>query len=332
MQAYIVLSTLCNLNCSHCIRNFTKKTDEQLSYKDVVSLLDEIYAYDKNTQIIITGGEPTIHKQFFEILSYATSLFKNVTICSNGVFSEKILQSFYKFPDITVQLSIDGSEKFHNLIRGSDCFCKVIHSLKELTSHNIKTIVSTTVNSLNIYSIPDLESVLNQFQILSWKIDLEQTFSKKEEVNILSIDSWNKFVDFIIINTKLPISIKKIFDFELFKKMEIKKGKDYLKSIANPNCGCCKTKYYVYPDLKVRICTCMDSIYLGDLRNEKISIILDSFPEKRKLFKVKIDSPCYNCEWLYICNGGCPGYSHYVFNKFGYGDIRCPKIKDYYGL
>lgn len=332
MQAYIVLSTLCNLSCSHCIRNFTKKTDEQLSYKDIVFLLDEISAYDNNTQIIITGGEPTIHKQFFDILSYATSLFKNVTICSNGVFSEEILQRFYKFPNITIQLSIDGSEEFHDLIRGSGCFYKVINSLRGLTSHNIKTVISTTVNSLNIRDISNLENILTQFQILNWKIDMEQTFSKEEEVNCLSIESWNSFVDYMLINSRLPISIKKIFDFEVFKKMEIKKGKDYLKSIANPNCGCCRTKYYVYPDLKVRICTCMDTMYLGDLKNEKISVILDSFPEKRKLFKVRTDSPCYNCEWLYICNGGCPGYSQYKFNGFGYGDIRCKKVRDYYGV
>lgn len=332
MQAYVVLLTKCNLSCSHCIRNFTENTKDIISFAEVTNIFDEIYTNNPKTHLILTGGEPTLHPDFFKILSYANNLFDHISICSNGVYNEKILNGLYDFPKITVQISIDGDAQYHDLMRGSGNFEKSLQTIKKLIQNNIPTTVSTTVNKLNINSIIDLGKILTQFNLKKWQIELEQTFSVDESKKLLSISEWNSFVDSLLAQIKIPISIKKLYDFDLFRRMENKYGKSTLEKISNPNCGCCRSKYYIYPDKTVRICTCIDNFFLGNLNEESLNEIIKKFPEMRKKFNIKYNTPCINCEWLYICNGGCPGYSNFVFNEFGFGDIRCPKVRDYYGL
>lgn len=332
MQAYVVLSTKCNLRCSYCIRTFTEKTVGELDFEDTKLILDSIYKNNSKTHLILTGGEPTLHPSFFSILSYAEKLFNNITVCSNGVYSESILQQIINYSRIIVQISLDGPKKIHDLIRGEGNFERAMNSICQLTSHNIQTTISTTVNKLNIQSVLDLGSILSKYNINKWQIEMEQCFSEVESENKLNISEWNSFVDLIVNQIKLPLSIKKIYDFDLFKKMESKYGKEFLKKIANPNCGCCKSKYYIYPDKTVRICTCIEKVLLGSLNYESLESILKKMALMRKKLDVRENTPCFNCEWLYICNGGCPGYSNYIFKEFGYGDIRCPRVKAYYGL
>ena len=332
MQAYVVLSTKCNLRCSHCIRNFTEKTSNELEYEDTKSIFDSIYKNNPKTHLILTGGEPTLHPNFFPILSYAETLFKNITVCSNGVYSDDILKQIVTYSKSVVQISLDGTKEIHDLIRGDGNFEKSINSIRQLTSHNILTTISTTVNKQNKHSILELGNILSKFKINKWQIEMEQVFSEKEAEKKLNISEWNSFVDLIVNQIKLPLSIKKIYDFDVFKKMEIKYGKEFLAKIANPNCGCCKSKYYIYPDKTVRICTCIENVLLGNLRHETLDTILKRMPSMRRILDVRENTPCYNCEWLYFCNGGCPGYSNYIFKEFGHGDIRCPRVKAYYGL
>ena len=332
MQAYVVLSTKCNLKCSHCIRNFTIKTSEELSFEDTISILDNVYNNNSKTHLILTGGEPTLYPHFFSILSYASNFFNNITICSNGVYPDGVLKQIINYPKIVVQISLDGSKETHDIIRGEGSFEKSMYTVKELTSHNIQTTISTTVNKSNIQSIFELGDILSNYKIKKWQIEMAQAFSERESARALTISEWNTFVDLLMEQNKTTLSIKKIYDFDLFQRMEAKYGKEFLTRIANPNCGCCKSKYYIYPDKTVRICTCIENILLGNLKDESLESILEKMPLMRKQLRVRENSPCFNCEWLYICNGGCPGYSNYIFKEFGYGDIRCPKVKTYYGF
>ena len=158
---------------------------------------------------------------------------------------------------------------------------------------------------------------------------MEQTFSVEEVKKRLSIEEWNIFVDKIIHVTRNKMSIKKLFDFQLFERME-KVLDSTVLSYAVKNCGFCSKKFYIYPDFSVRACTCMDDFILGNLKHDSLSDILDSMNDKRRLLEIKEDSICFTCRWKKFCNGGCPGYSLYFNKKLGYGDIRCPKVRDYY--
>lgn len=332
MQIYFVLSLDCNLHCSHCIRNFNGKLSESIDLHNAISVLESIRKVDSRAQIIITGGEPTLHKDFFEIVSETQKYFYNIVICSNGICSVEKLKKLCTLKNITVQISIDGNQEAHDKRRGKGTFEKAINAIKTLIANDIRVRVSTTVNTENISSMFDLADTLSSLRITKWQVSQEQCFSETEAKKQLNTSIWNCFVDELLTKAKLQVKIKKLYDFALFEKMEKKFGKEYIKNNAITNCGCCSEKMYIYPDLSVRACTCMDSFILGSLEENTYSEILSSMNEKKSLLKVKENSPCSKCEWLYLCNGGCAGYSKYYFNEIGYGDRRCPKVNVFYGL
>ena len=87
----IFLTDKCNMKCAHCfiIKEVPKKTLEMNTneYKKFFSSLK-----GRTSQILFTGGEPTLRKDFYEILesAYFDGKVSTVTIFTNGLYPEKI--------------------------------------------------------------------------------------------------------------------------------------------------------------------------------------------------------------------------------------------------
>ena len=64
------LTRACNLRCPHCYMEGGTKAENELSTVECLSLIDELK--DLGTEmLILTGGEPLLRKDIFEIARYA---------------------------------------------------------------------------------------------------------------------------------------------------------------------------------------------------------------------------------------------------------------------
>ena len=112
MQIYLLLTESCNLNCSYCIRG-NKKNE----YIDVSILKQIIKRNDfSDCQVLLTGGEPLLHPQIFEITNFCLDSFKYVAINTNATMYKKC--QIPKSDRLHLQISLDGNELIHNRIRG----------------------------------------------------------------------------------------------------------------------------------------------------------------------------------------------------------------------
>jgi radical SAM protein with 4Fe4S-binding SPASM domain len=307
---------------------------EELDIKkdDAIAVLGAIYEYDKNAEIVLTGGEPSLYKDFFVVLDSASALFKKVSVCTNGCFDKAFVEKLKTYKDTKIQISIDGDEAHHDLMRGKGSYEEAVNSVRELLEIGMDVSVSTTVNKTNIASMFALADELQSCKVPLWKISMEQAFSLPELAKQISIKEWNDFVDKILGFAKIKVITKKLFDFELFERMEEKLGKKYIAEHCITNCGFCRSKLYVYPDCTVRGCTCINDITFGNLKHDSLEEVFANMAEAKSVQQVRKDTPCADCRWLYLCNGGCPGYSYFFKKDIGFGDIRCPKVKRFYGL
>ena len=322
MQIYILLTNNCNLACSHCIRN--DKSNNSLSDEEIEILFNNIEFTNKH--IVITGGEPSLHPKFTYILDEVSNRAKKVTVCTNGInnyYFEKIKNS-----NIHIQFSIDGSKEYHNKIRGLDSFDKIVRNIQLLQEYNISHSISTVVNKLNISSIykmlDDLKKVVQNGYI---RFNSQMNFGNSSEEDILSVDLWNNFVDRVN-KIKFPIQIRadKLFDFEVVERLSCDEL-NMLSKNAIKNCGNCTHKVYIYPDLNVYSCTCLDFLPIGNLKKDNLNKILISENSKKFInYLPKLEKTCMECKYLELCNGGCLGTAFKVHREFGHGDPRCPKI------
>lgn len=72
--------TICNLNCSYCYARKNEKWNVLPTKQKIDVILNKIKQIDKNVEIILLGGEPTLHPLYFYILDQLSDLSNVVSI------------------------------------------------------------------------------------------------------------------------------------------------------------------------------------------------------------------------------------------------------------
>lgn len=323
MQIYLLLTERCNLNCKMCIRG--DKSNKELSLIDIKELqtLEELTAHD----IVITGGEPTLCKEFIPIVDFLKDKCKSVSICTNGTTDYYINKNFLD-SKISIQFSLDGIREIHDSIRGHNSYDRIMSTILKLEALEIPYTISTVVNKNNAFCMKSLADVLSDLKNLKrWNLSYEMPFGDADITEILSTEEWNSFVDSMLEYVHFRMKIQKMFPFELFEKYKDKLD-DLFKGHKCSNCGSGRNKIYIYPDLNVYPCTCLTDFCLGNLKDSSLTEILNSeLATKFANYSVTPESTCFSCEYLKYCNGGCIGMSYHYFHNIGYGDPRCPKLR-----
>src|SRR5512134_292724 len=100
----------CNLNCIHCRASSTMTShDTDFSTEEAKRLLDDIALVSKPV-LVLSGGEPLLRKDLFEIAKYGTGKGFRMCIATNGVLVTDEVVARMKDAGIRIcSLSLDGS-------------------------------------------------------------------------------------------------------------------------------------------------------------------------------------------------------------------------------
>lgn len=148
----IEITDACNLSCPICYAESGPHRQTHRSMEQVEFMLDCVVRNEKEPDIVqISGGEPTIHPHFFEILDAAKRRpIKHLMVNTNGI---RIAQE----PDFARRLKayMPGFElylQFDSLdeaplrdLRGADLRRIRLQALEHLNEHNISTTLVVTV-------------------------------------------------------------------------------------------------------------------------------------------------------------------------------------------
>ncbi|MGB3464808.1 MAG: radical SAM protein, partial [Cyclobacteriaceae bacterium] len=147
----------CNLSCPTCYAGSSPTYGRHRSLEEVKAMLDAIVRNEREPDVVqISGGEPTIHPQFFEILDYAKSLpIKHLMVNTNGIeiakskdFAEKLAGYM---PDFEIYLQFDSfRDEVLQSMRGADMTRIREKALAHLNAYNLSTtLVMTLQKHLN---------------------------------------------------------------------------------------------------------------------------------------------------------------------------------------
>lgn len=149
----------CNLNCIHCraAANCGPYPGE-LSTQKCFQLIDEIAAMSSPV-IILTGGEPLLRPDIFEIASYGTNKGLRMVMATNGTLvddstAKKMIKSGIK----RVSISLDGKDaQSHDAFRGEiGAFTGALNGIEALKSAGMEFQINTTVTTANLKQIKDI--------------------------------------------------------------------------------------------------------------------------------------------------------------------------------
>jgi cyclic pyranopterin phosphate synthase len=162
----ISITDVCNFKCGYCLPNGYQKSENK---KEFLSL-EEIKRIGKALselgvcKIRLTGGEPTVRKDFVEIIENLKSLpgINKVVFTTNGYNLKNIAKSVVNAKIDGINVSIDSldREKF-KFITGKDKLEDILVGLKALQELNFKNI---KVNAVLLKGVNDSEQDFDSWQ------------------------------------------------------------------------------------------------------------------------------------------------------------------------
>ena len=131
--ASIQLTNRCNLHCTHCCVSAGDGDLVDLDKTDMKEIIDKVIRWNPKN-IMLSGGEPLLYKNFFEILSYIRTKYDGKIILSTNalLINEKNVEQLLECVD-AFEISIDGvDEETCSLVRGKGVFDRVCQKIKLL--------------------------------------------------------------------------------------------------------------------------------------------------------------------------------------------------------
>tara|TARA_Y100001970_G_scaffold137241_1_gene168925 strand:- start:80 stop:1498 length:1419 start_codon:yes stop_codon:yes gene_type:complete len=148
----VEITDRCNLTCPTCYAGSSPTYGRHRTIDEVTAMLDAVVDSEGEPDIVqLSGGEPTVHPQFFEILAYAKTLpIRHIMINTNGIrianddqFVDRLNDNM---PGIEIYLQFDSFKpNVLQKLRGKDLSVKRQKALDKLEKYNIHTTLVVTL-------------------------------------------------------------------------------------------------------------------------------------------------------------------------------------------
>ena len=153
------VTTRCNLNCIHCYASSVDSPQAELTTVEGKRLLDQIATNEEIRMIVITGGEPLLRKDIFEIIEYAGKLGFQIIFSTNGtLLTPDMAKDLARLGVANFSISLDGyTEACHESIRRRPgCFQKALDGLKAASQTKACVQVNFTAQQQNLAELPGI--------------------------------------------------------------------------------------------------------------------------------------------------------------------------------
>ena len=312
----------CMLACKHCrAAAQAKKYQDELSTEECFKLLDNIASFSKPI-IILTGGEPMLRPDIYEIAAHATSLGLRVVMAPCGALLDdestaKILKSGINH----ISISLDGATaEEHDAFRGVEgAFAGSIKGIEAAKRAGLDFQINTTITQHNLHKIPEIldlavklgASVFNPFLLVPTgrgKQLADQEISPKEYEEVLNyLTTQQARSDIGIRVTCAPHYQRVIRQTGVYSPQ------------AHPAKGCMGGQSFAFISHqgKVQICGFLD-LECGDVRAENFNF--EKIWRTSKIFLSLRDTKSYHgrcgyCEFGRVC-GGCRARAYAITRDY----------------
>jgi len=316
----------CNLKCSHCYINATtKELINELTTSEAKNLIDQISEVSRPL-LILSGGEPLLRADVFELIKYGVSKGLKMGLGSNGsLIDSDVAHKLKKAGLTTVSISLDSSKpELHDQFRGvTGSWKKAVNAIKVLRENNLLVQVNTTVTQQNYKEIDEIMSLAEDLRVENFHLFFLVPTGRGVKMTDISPSKYEAMLKTTFAKTsKHNLNVKPSCAPQ-FMRIAFNEGLDMRQWIR----GCIAGLYYcrVYPDGEITPCPYLP-IKLGNIREKSFKEIWfnsEFFNSLRNLKSLK--GKCGYCEYNSLC-GGCRARAYGLTNDFiSYcGDLHEP--------
>ena len=153
------LTRRCNLACAHCYISAGSwhAADAELSTDECLRILEQVLEVNSSPMLILTGGEPLLREDIFDIAAYGTQKGLRMVMAPNGtLITPQVAERMKESGIERISVSLDGaSAERHDGFRGVEgAFEGALSGIEAAKAAGIEFQVNTTITRLNRDEIP----------------------------------------------------------------------------------------------------------------------------------------------------------------------------------
>ena len=267
IKVYDTYTRKCNLNCKQCYASSSAFFSEsRRTIKQTEIIMKKFYEVGV-MEWQFTGGEPTIHPDFFEAVKIAKGFGMFVSLNTNGCWTEKKARKILDLGIDNMIISFEGREEINDKRRAKGVHKQIIKTLDIITVFNrenkerrIGVVLNMTIGRDNVSDVEYAVSTAARYGF---------------NINFVPLKSTGRAMDYYM-DTILKGEEYMLFAQNLQKlreKDEIKKSGINImlkhKDLFNPNypdksnlpypfkyseCGACSAEINILPDGRIFAC------------------------------------------------------------------------------
>ncbi|KSW11774.1 radical SAM protein [Pyrodictium occultum] len=315
----------CNLKCIHCYINaMLNKRPDEMSTEEARRLAEEMVEIGIPL-VVVTGGEPLVREDFWEIMEpMANKRRPKLSLSTNGtLITRDVAEKLASYGFVYVGISIDSIKpEWHDKFRGvPGAFEATVKGIKNSIDAGLDVGIRTTITRYNVKEVPEILRWAHDMGIKRVSLYLLDTVGRgtwikdwlptHEQLKWLAdtlIDEARKYADSLEILIVRGQFLGIYIADKLAKSNE--EFADYIKMLdAQGNCG--RKSISIYPEGTVKPCQFIDWVTLGNVREKSLREILTPDNPALKPFleaeKYLRGPRCGSCPFRRICGGGSRG-------------------------
>lgn len=306
LSGSLELTSRCNLKCVHCYlgpqEDQWKKREQEMSTTKVLSVIDEIVE-SGCLYLLITGGDPMVHRDFAQIYRYACEKGLLVTVFCDGILvNEAILALFDEYPPQVVEISIYGATApvYEAITRVKGSYPRAIRGIERLLDAGISVGLKTVMMEPNKHEVVAMAELARAYDV-SFRVDSAifpcLPVSDDSPTALRLSPQEAVAIEF----AAAPERLEKWVEF-----IDDRRGADYGKAVYR--CGAGLTSFHLDPFGHAQPCL-MTTQYRHSLEENSFESLWRNELVQLRSLQPRAGFECNSCEMQLACST-CPGFNY----------------------
>ena len=332
----------CNLKCVHCRSSsgLEAKGHPDFTLAEAKRVLDDIASYAKPV-VVLSGGEPLLRPDVFEIAQYGTDLGLRMCLATNGTLVTQEICVKIKAAGIKmVSLSLDGaSAEVHDDFRCQPgAFAGTLNAAKLFKENGISFLINSSFTKRNQEEIPKIYHLAKELGATAWYMFMIVPTGRGEDImdELIAPEDYEKLLvwhyemekgekDILVRPTCAPNYYRVVL------QQAKEQGDDYerrtLQFSTGGSKGCLAGQLISLIDVDGNVLPCSYfPMAAGNIREKSFKEIWEHselFHDLRNFKAYK--GRCGSCEYVNVC-GGCRARAYAVTGDYMAEEPYCTYI------
>lgn len=339
----------CNLKCKHCYSSSEDRSySSELTTSEAMKLISDLKKF-KIPCLLISGGEPLLRPDIFDLLEYAKKLELPTALSTNGtLLDDKTAQRLAQSSTRYIGISLDGIGEVNDRFRGiTGAFAKTVKAFDYLQKHHINSGLRFMLSKQNLASLQEILQFIEDHEIkrvcfyhvvpvgralnsnltpsndeirkamdviMEWS---EIMISNDKDIEVLTVDNHADAI-YLLLRQRMKGKRQDNLGASLIQKIQNNGGAQFSSGVG---IACIDATGNVHPDQFWKNCILGNVLQnnIKDIWTNTENSVLSMLRNRLNL----IEGRCSKCKWLKLCGGGLRSRAHAVTDNPWASDPGC---------